>query len=331
MSNLSTQSKPFGYVPPGISFEAKAYLESATPIGDGILEKTLEDFQLMRGFYKQFTLEVSEKYKTEYVDFVEKAKIGDVSVMVVTPKNCDPLTNKIMVYIHGGAFTLGSSEHLFQIFAPVAYQAKMKVFAIDYRLAPEFPFPCGLEDCFTVYENLLESYDPKNVFFLGDSAGGSLCISTIFKAREQGLPLPAAVGLYSPAVDLEKKGDTLFTLEGRSPKLSYEKSLEPNCVAYAPREKWSDPYISVINGYFSDFPPTTVHTGTRDALLSDSVRLHRAIEDVGGICNLQAWEGMWHDFQELDMLESKQSSKKIAEFFNYAPKMVEIFKAYACK
>ena len=116
--------------------------------------------------------------------------------------------------------------------------------------------------------------------------------------------------MFSPLVDLEKNSDiSSFALK--------ENGLAPNWKEYAPREKWSDPYISVINGDFSKFPPTLIHSGTHDVLLDDSKRLKQKIEKAKGTCFLQLWENMGYGFEEVEMVKARQESAlKMAEFFN---------------
>lgn len=312
---------PFPYVPSHISPEAQEYLREGVPVGGPVSDPSM--WSMIRDGFRSVTASVSDEAREKYVQTTEKIQIAGVSVLEVMPKEhaSKPASKeKVLIYIHGGAFTLGSSDHLYQIFAPVAQKGGFKAYAIDYRLAPEFPFPAGLEDCVKVYTELLKIYDPKNIVFLGDSAGANLCIAAILKSRDLGLPLPAAVGLNSPLVDASgKNSDTFHSLAGRSPKLSYEKSIQPSMEVYATKEELRNPLISVLNGDFAKgFPPTTIHTGTRDLLLSECARLDRKLKNAGVSSSLEVWEGMWHGFQEHRIPEAEDSTFAMAAFLKGA-------------
>lgn len=311
----SPKDQPFPFVPVTISPEAQEYLRTATPVGGPVQD--LEVWKLIRDGFRNATISTSDKMKEKYIEATNLIKIGTVPVFEITPKNYQSRDDEsILIYIHGGAFTLGSPEHLYQIFAPVAFKTGMITYAIDYRLAPEHPFPCGLEDCVNVYTQLLKKHKPENIFFLGDSAGANLCIATILQSRDANLPLPKAVGLNSPVVDVDKNSDTFFTLAGRSPKLSYEKSIDPSLRVYIEEKKRQNPFVSVLNGDFKKgFPPVTIHTGTRDLLLSECARLDRKLKESNIDSSLEVWEGLWHGFQEHEIPEADQSTSSMAEFF----------------
>ena len=170
-----THSKPFSYIPSTVSPGAKDYLKDTVPIGG---EKTsMQDWINARTGFASCTLSDSNKAKDRFVDTIEEGIIAGVSVTTVTPKSYTG--EKALIYVHGGGYTLGATNHLYQIFAPVAYHSNLKAFSIDYRLAPEHPFPSGLEDCEAVYKELLKTYRAENLYFLGDSAGGALVVATL--------------------------------------------------------------------------------------------------------------------------------------------------------
>lgn len=306
---------PFPHVPTIVSPKAQEYLKTATPVGG--LAMTSEVMPMIRNGFRAATIEESNKAKKEYLEKIENITIANVPVQKATPKNYSkPEEEKVLIYMHGGAFTLGSPDHLCQIYAQIAKKANMITYAIDYRLAPEHPFPAGLNDCIDVYKELLKTHKPENIFFFGDSAGANLCIATILKCRDMKLSMPKAVGLNSPLVDSEKNSDSYYSLDGRSPKLQYEKSILPALQAYATKEELKSHLVSVLHGDFKKgFPDANIITGTRDALLSDCVRFDRKLKDSGISSNLEVWDGMWHGFQEHDIPEAKDSASSMAQFF----------------
>lgn len=309
----SVVDRPYPRIPPDLSQPAKNYLQIATPVGGPITGPDI--WPLIRNGFRAATSEVSNREKEAYIQEVREEKIGGVPVFVATPKNYQE-NSRALIYIHGGAWTLGAPDHLYQMFAPIAEHTSLKTYAIKYRLAPEHPFPCGLDDCLAVYEELLKTHDPKDIFFLGDSAGANLCIATILKAREKGLKLPAAVGVNSPVADIEKNSDTHYTLFGRDPKLNFEKSLAPCIEVYAKNQDPKNPLISVIHADFAEgFPPISIHVGAREVLLGDAARLNEKLQNADQRSSLHVFDGLWHSVQEHGFPESARSMKLMAKFF----------------
>jgi len=309
----SMMDRPYPFIPSSLSQPARSYLTTATPVGGPITDPAV--WPLIRNGFRAATLEVSNREKEAHIQETHEEIINGVPVLVATPKEYQE-NSRALIYIHGGAWTLGAPDHLCQIFAPIAHQTSLKTYAINYRLAPEYPFPCGLEDCLAVYEELLKTHHPKDIFFLGDSAGANLCIATILKAREKGIPLPAALGVNSPVVDIEKNSDTHYTLAGRDPKLLFEKSLVPSIQAYAKNQDPQNPLISVIHADFEEgFPPISIHVGAREVLLGDAARLNEKLHNAGQQSSLHVFDGLWHGVQEHGFPESARSMKLMTQFF----------------
>ncbi|NGX57288.1 MAG: Monoterpene epsilon-lactone hydrolase [Chlamydiae bacterium] len=307
---------PFYHVPSTVSEEAQIFLRTAIPVGGPV--DSIDTWQAIRKGFAEFSKTDHDKALIAHVEKVDQITLKNVPVTVVTPKDYDSEGGNIMIYIHGGAYTLGSADHLFQVFAPVAHQASLKTYAINYRLAPKFPFPSGLNDCVKVYKKLLKTHEASKIFFFGDSAGGSLALSTLLKARdEESLPMPAAIGLFSPMAEAEKKGDTFYSLEGRSPVLNYEDSLKPSLDVYVPKEiELCHPYDSPVNGNFKGFPPTKIVSGTRDYFLSSCTRLRLKMRRDGVKTDLDIYEGMGHGFQQnFKWAEAQESREEMAKFF----------------
>ncbi|MDP1607872.1 MAG: alpha/beta hydrolase fold domain-containing protein [Chlamydiales bacterium] len=255
----------------------KKFLHESTVVGErGVKPEGF--WQMVRGFYAEATTEISLVAKDKYIESSEETEIAGTAALLVTPKSFAPLhENKVIVYIHGGAFVIGSAKHLYQVFAQVAFETGLKTIAIDYPLAPEAPFPKGLDQCFAVYQELLKTYQPENIVFLGDSAGGNLCIATALKAKMEGIQVPGALALFSP-VTSAYKGESYD--KNKDPRITYEETIEPAFADYT-QEK-DHPLFTILNADLSGLPPLFTQTGTRDALESDSLCLVSEITRVGG-------------------------------------------------
>ncbi len=128
--------------------------------------------------------------------------------------------------------------------------------------------------------------------------------------------MPGAIGIYSPVLDAEKKSDTHFSLEGRDPKLSFEKSLQPSIEAYIGKESTQNPFISVIHGNFdSTFPPFSIHVGAKEILFGDSARLHEKLCRANVNSSLHVYDGLWHGVQEHGFKDAERVRGLISKFF----------------
>lgn len=223
--------------------------------------------------------------------------------------------DRAILFIHGGGFVVGEPNFYHMVQAPIAYSAGLKMYSIKYRLAPEYPFPMGLNDCLAVYREMLKTFLAKNIAFCGDSAGGNLVLATIFAAKNEGLSMPKSIALLSPWTDLNKIGDSYYTLEGLDPILHYEKNLMIPATVYAKGQSFMNPLISPIySDYTSNFPRTLIVLGTRDLFLSNGVRLYRKMKNARVDVHLDVWEGMWHVFQDNTTEEGRESAKEIGAF-----------------
>ena len=200
---------------------------------------------------------------------------------------------RVYLDIHGGAFVFGAGECCRVMSVGTAARFGARVWAVDYRMPPDHPFPAGLDDCLTAYRALLSDHDPAEIIVGGASAGGNLAAALILRARDEGLPLPAAVVLMTPGVDLTASGDSLQTNLGLDPLLTGASA--PTFAMYAGDRDLTDPYVSPLFGDFAPgFPPTILTTGTRDRLLSDTVRMHRALRRAGIPADLHVTEAAGH-------------------------------------
>jgi len=181
--------------------------------------------------------------------------------------------------IHGGGFVAGGGE-MCQLLARLrAMDYGVEVLSVDYRLLPQHPYPAPLDDCLAAYREALKYYKPSSLAVGGASAGGNLAAALLLRARDEGLPLPTSLTLQTPALDMTRSGDTYQTNRYLDVTLYGGAEGGPG---YGAGRELKDPYISPLFGSLSaGWPPTILTTGTRDLLLSDTVRMHRALRRAG--------------------------------------------------
>jgi monoterpene epsilon-lactone hydrolase len=240
-----------------------------------------------------------------------EVEIGGVRCMTVTPG--DRAAVGTVLYLFGGGFMLGSPFEDLPITAALAAKTGARIVAPWYRLAPEHPFPAGLDDAFAVARALARDGAP--FCLAGESAGGNLVLALAHRMRRLDLPGPSAIAALSPAADKTDYGDSGAV--DRDPFLKLARTSAVNA-AYVPGMDATDPEISPVYGPFdATFPPTIVTTGTRDLLLSSAVKLARVMREAGAPVDLRVWEGMWHVFEFYsDIPEAEASLTEIAEFLN---------------
>jgi acetyl esterase/lipase len=214
-------------------------------------------------------------------------------VYEIVPTDLPAGDRRVYLDIHGGAFVFGAGECCRVMSVGTAVRYGTRVWSVDYRMPPDHPFPAGLDDCLAAYRALLADHDPAEIIVGGASAGGNLAAALVLRARDEGLPLPAAVVLMTPGVDLTASGDSLQTNLGLDPLLP--GGATPTFGMYAGGHDLRDPYVSPLYGDFAPgFPPTILTTGTRDRLLSDTVRMHRALRNAGIAADLHVTEAAGH-------------------------------------
>jgi epsilon-lactone hydrolase len=227
---------------------------------------------------------------------VEPVSIAGVKAFIVTPKSLRPGNDeRILLHFHGGARVLEPGESGTEEAVLMAGLTGFKVISVDYRMPPDFPFPAALDDAVAVYRDILQATKPENIGIFGASAGGSLTLTTLLRAKMENLPMPGAIAPGSPTVDLSKTGDTLFTNERiDNVVVTHDGFVHATAVLYANGRDLKDPLISPIYGDVHGFPPTIITSGTRDLFLSFAVRMHRKLREAGAEAILQLWEGQSH-------------------------------------
>ena len=226
---------------------------------------------------------------------VTAAALGGVPTADITVDGVEP--RNTVLYFHGGVYVLGDAFLAADLASQVGRRTSARVISVDYRLAPEHPYPAAVDDALAAYEALLDNgTDPSDVAFAGESAGGGLAIATLVNARDHGLPLPAAAYVMSPYVDLTLAGATMQTKREADPLLSAE-ALRARVGDYTAGQ---DPALGLISPIFADLsglPPLIIQAGTHEVLLDDAIRLARqaAIADVE--VTLGITPGVPHVFQ----------------------------------
>jgi monoterpene epsilon-lactone hydrolase len=231
---------------------------------------------------------------------------------------CDPDTDdgRVMLYVHGGGYVQGSLASHRNLVFEIARSMKGKVLNLDYRLAPEHPFPAAVEDTVNAWAELLEiGIDPKKASFGGDSAGGGLVIAALVSARDKGLPMPSCACCISPWTDLVGSGRTMDTKALEDPMVN-RAALKFFSDFYADKEDKSHPLISPLFANLAGLPPLLIQVGTAETLLDDSRRLATRARYAGVDVSYAEWEGMphiWHIFAPL-LEKSRKAIIELGEF-----------------
>ena len=216
-------------------------------------------------------------------------EIGDTVVYVVTPEGV--ADDRVVLDIHGGALILQGGAACAAMTAMAAARVGLPTWGVDYRMPPDHPYPTPLDDCVRAYQALLEDVPADRIVVAGGSAGGNLAAALMVRARDEGLPLPAAVVLATPEIDLTESGDSFSTNLGVDSILG---RLMPVNELYAAGHDLAHPYLSPLFADLTGFPPTILTTGTRDLYLSNTVRMHRALRRAGVDAELHVLEAAPH-------------------------------------
>jgi epsilon-lactone hydrolase len=247
---------------------------------------------------------------------IVEEKMADVPVRIVTPEGL-PESNKekVLLDLHGGGFNADSGSYTESI--PIASYTKIKVVAVLYRLSPEVKFPAAVDDSIAVYKQLLKSYEPKHIVIYGTSAGAILTAEVAAKIKQLGLPMPAALGIFSGMGDFARAGDSIamYALRGLSGHLD---PPEPGAhdPYYVGGTDPKDPVLSPIYGDLHGMPPTLFITSGRDLLLSGTVNLHRAYLLAGVDARLVVYDALTHAFwYDPKLPEAIEANHIMADFF----------------
>ncbi|MFI6151261.1 alpha/beta hydrolase [Kitasatospora sp. NPDC051170] len=206
--------------------------------------------------------------------------LGDRPALHVAPADT-PRAGTIL-YFHGGGFVFGSPETALSLTGHLVARTGFEAHSVDYRLAPEHPFPAAIDDTLSAYRALLDrGEDPSAIAFAGDSAGGGLAVTTCLAARDAGLPLPAAVVAFSPGLDATRTGESMDTREAADPIFT-RKAVERTGAMYLAGADPHQPLLSpAVHADLTGFPPMLIQVGTNEILLDDSTRLAARARSAG--------------------------------------------------
>jgi epsilon-lactone hydrolase len=265
-----------------------------------------EQRKALEGFAKLSILPSKTNIQPIQIDKLasEFISVGD------TPDDC------VVLYLHGGAYNIGSLNTHRDLAARISKASKIKTLLVDYRLAPEHPHPAAVEDAVLAYRWLLKNGIPSNnIVIAGDSSGGGLAIAALVMLRESGDELPAAAVCLSPWTDLEGRGESIKTHINTDPFLTPEwlHLMAKNYISHTdPRM----PLVSPIYADLNNLPPLLIQVGSEEILLSDSVRLAERARESGVDTTLDIWDNMWHvwHFFAGQMPEGNKAVIKVGQF-----------------
>jgi epsilon-lactone hydrolase len=247
---------------------------------------------------------------------IVETQIAGLPVHIVTPEGMPAANNdKVLINLHGGSFNADSGSYAESI--PVAGYSKMKVVAVLYRLAPEHPFPAGVDDGIAVYKELLKTYKPNHIAIYGTSAGASLTAEIAVRLKQLGLPMPAALGMFSTLDNFAFMDDSwsIYTLRGFAGHLDPPDGTTHDPY-YVGSTDLKDPVLSPIYADLHGLPPALFISSGRDALLSATSNLHRAYLRAGIDARLVVFDALPHAFwYDSTLPESIEASHIMADFF----------------
>ena len=284
-------------VPTSVSPEAQAFLAAPSIGGGAAPYPALDDIEGWRAHIANADAMLLAAFSMQVTGLdvaVEETTVGSVPVFLVSPAGVEAGPDRpVYLDIHGGALVMGGGECCRAMAISSATRVGLPTWSVDYRMPPDHPFPASLDDCLTVYRAVLEQHAPERIVVGGGSAGGNLAAALMLRARDEGLPMPAALVLISPEVDLTESGDSFQTNHGVDNVLT--NTLAPANLLYAGGQDLTDPYVSPLFGEFTrSFPPTFLQAGTRDLFLSNAVRMHRKLRSAGVDAELHVFEAMPH-------------------------------------
>ena len=240
--------------------------------------------------------------------------LNGLPARTITVRKARPGTE--VLFLHGGAYSVGSFRNYGHFTWRLGKAARARVLALDYRMAPEHPYPAALNDALAAYCWLLDQgARPDRILLAGDSAGGGLTLALLLKLRDEGVPLPAGAVALSPWTDLATTGASLHTKADTDPML-VASEIPHHAAMYLGGADPRDPYASPLYGDPRGLPPTLIQAGGDEVLLDDGVRMAEKMQAAGCDVELQVWPRMPHVFQLLAtvMPEAQAAVAEIARF-----------------
>lgn len=243
----------------------------------------------------------------------EGVKLGELRGEWLYPS--ETKNDRMFIYLHGGAYQMGSIKSHRAMVSRMVQTCHSPALLLEYRLAPEHPFPAAIEDVCLVYQQLLQTYQDASLIIVGDSAGGGLALASTLFLKAQEMPLPKALVLISPWVDLTGEQTSLDTLANKDPILN-KRDIIRFAKDYFQEESPQNPLVSPLYGDLSQLPPTLIQVGTHEVLLGEAKILHQKMEEVNSPVELEVWKNMFHvwHFAGEKLPEAQKAFKKIHTF-----------------
>jgi acetyl esterase/lipase len=255
---------------------------------------------------------ISERVPADVI--CEKVNAGGVTAEWIAAPGA--ATDRVILYLHGGGYVLGSINTHRAMISRIARASNARALAIDYRLAPEHPFPAAVEDATAAYRWLLANgYKPGRVVIAGDSAGGGLTLAALLAIRDAKLPMPAGAVPISPWTDLEGTGESIRTRAAKDVMVTQD-NLASSARQYYGTHDPKDPLVSPVHANFRGLPPMLIHVGDAEILLDDATRVAARAKAAGVQVDLEVWDEMphvWHVFAKI-LPEGQQAIDKIGKF-----------------
>ena len=311
LSNIFHLKGVFVSIASNVQKSINIWLEGAKPIIKKLDGESEEEWEGIRSIYmstleKLFPAPVGVNFSS--VD------MGGIPTIVAIPDELD--TDRTLFYIHGGGYVHGGVNGYKGLIGNYAKCLKAKVYAPDYRQAPEYPFPCPINDTFTAYLSLInKGIDPKKLMISGDSAGGAMLITIMRKAKIENIPLPVAGVAISPWADLTHSGNSAITRDGLDPICNI-KLLRQLAKNFLGKTLPNHPDVSPIFADVKGLPPILIQVGENEVMLSDSIRLASHLGENQVRVSLEIWPEMfhvWHLFSEI--LPAAEEALENACFF----------------
>ena len=285
-----------------------------------VIPKTAEEWKTQVNAGYEATMKSLPALREALGVKVEPITLDGVKAYMVTPSSIPPQNrNRLLVHVHGGCFVSfpgesGTAEAIY-----MAGIGGFRVISVDYRMPPDHPYPAALDDAITAWKAATRMAAPKNMAIFGSSAGGNLTLAMVLRAKQEKLPLPAAIAPGTPMSDLTNAGDSFRTNAMLDNVLvAPGANCDQRAALYSAGRDPKDPLLSPVYGDMRGFPPAILTTGTRDLLLSSTVRVHRKLRQAGVEAVLQVYEGQSHAhyYRDVNAPETREAFGEIAQFFD---------------
>ena len=244
----------------------------------------------------------------------EKVEFDGISAEWCTPDNLK--NTGVILYFHGGGYVAGSIRTHRGTTGRLAQASKTKCLSVEYSLAPEKPFPAGLDDAIKAYQWLLkQGFDSKKIVISGDSAGGGLSVATLLRLRDEKFPMPAAGVLMSPWLDLECTGESATTLADKDPMV-VPGALREMGLFYTTKDNLRHPYTSPLYADLKGLPPFYIQASSSEVLYDDTTRFEKKLKEAGVVCEVEYWKNMMHVWQAYAPIlpEAQKAINKLGEY-----------------